>query len=158
MEEPYSRIKDLPLLNNIIQENHNNIMNAHKKPILNKINNIVDTLNTEMEKLPNEFTQEILSIFERIKEKLDKANYCTELDAHQVRLENEKTATIRKIDEKRKEIQGGKDTKKTVYVQISEISNWNTEIKTPEDLAKYIEHLKNVLRKILDQDQNIKII
>ncbi len=164
MEEPYKKIKELPLLAGKIEERHKIVLNSYRTKVNKKIEHILSDIKNEFEKhkdiISADFQRSILSYYERILKDIDKLDDCTKLEALTVQIDNEKHTSLQQIEAevKKKKEEKGIQTQKTRYVKLNEVSDWTSPVKTEEDLNSYLKHLKDKLKKIIDNNEVIKFI
>ena len=164
MEDPYKKIKELPLLAGKIEERHKIVLNTYRTKVNKKIQDIISDMKSECEKhkdiLPAEFSRSILSYYERVSKDIDKLDNCTKLEALTVQLDNNRQISLQQIEAElaKKTEETGIKTTKTRYVKLNDLSDWNFPVKTEEDLNNYLKYLKDKLKKIIDNNEIIKFI
>ncbi|MEQ8167975.1 MAG: BREX system P-loop protein BrxC [Candidatus Eremiobacterota bacterium] len=162
MEEPYMRIKDLPVLSDKIKKAHDIILREMKCHVLEKIDAISVIINEELNRykdiLTPAFTGNILSYYRNMEKEINKINDCTRIVALTVQLEQQKYLSFQQIDEEIKKIHGHTWKKDIEYVDMRKIVLWNHVIENKHDLNLYLNHLRGNLEKILNEDKKIRFV
>ncbi|TDQ04055.1 hypothetical protein C7957_102150 [Halanaerobium saccharolyticum] len=184
-ENPYDKIKSIPDLrkkfNNIFV---NDILDKRSKPVKETIEVDKEKVESEFENSEYDFElyfkNRLLSRFDELLKKLDESNNINEIIAMPQESEVIKKRCFKEIDEKIKEFNKEKEVSKTGGIaegsgdgkvepeekQEKEIKNVtmndlfkNTKaIENEEDIEKFLNEIRIELKKILDEDKNIKVI
>ncbi len=162
MEEPYMRIKELPVLSDKIKKAHDVILREMRCHLLEKIDAISVIINEELNRykdiLTPVFTGNILSYYRNMEKEVNKINDCTRIVALTVQLDRQKSLSFQQIDEEIKKIHGDTWKKDIEYVDMRKIVSWNHVIENKNDLDLYLSHLKENLEKILSDDKKIRFV
>ncbi len=162
MEEPYEKIKDLPVLSDKIKKAHDIILREMRCNLLEKIDAISVIINEELNRykdiLAPVFTGNILSYYRNMEKEINKINDCTKIVALTVQLEQQKSLSFQQIDEEIKKIHGNTWKKDIEYVDMRKIVLWNHVIENKNDLNLYLNHLRGNLEKILSDDKKIRFV
>lgn len=162
MEEPYMKIKELPVLSDKIKKAHDIILREMRCHVLEKIDAISVIINEELNRykdiLTPGFTGNILSYYRNMEKEINKINDCTKIVALTVQLEHQKSLSFQQIDEEVKRIHGNTWKKDIEYVDMRKIVLWHQVIENKNDLNLYLNHLRGNLEKILSEDKKIRFV
>ncbi|MEQ8192266.1 MAG: hypothetical protein ABRQ39_30150, partial [Candidatus Eremiobacterota bacterium] len=162
MEEPYMKIKELPVLSDKIKKAHDIILREMRCHVLEKIDAISVIINEELNRykdiLTPVFTGNILSYYKNMEKEINKINDCTKIVALTVQLEHQKSLSFQQIDEEVKRIHGNTWKKDIEYVDMRKIVLWHQVIENKNDLNLYLNHLRGNLEKILSEDKKIRFV
>lgn len=162
MKEPYSKIKELPLLAGAIKESHEKTLEDYKKRINEKIDGVTESLEGEFEKykdiLKPEFKESVLSYYGRLLRDIEGLRDCTKLEALMSQIDKHKKTSLQQIEEEVKKHKPDRPPKKIRYIKDNDLSHWNSSIESEVDLDKYMGNLRDKMKKILEKDEIIKFI
>jgi hypothetical protein len=162
MEEPYMRIKELPVLSDKIKKAHDIILREMRCHLVEKIDAISVIIGEELNRYKDILTQvfkgNILSYYSSMEKEINKINDCTKIVALTVQLEHSKSLSFQQIDEELKKIHGETWKKDIEYVDMRKIVLWNHVIENKKELDLYLNHLRGNLEKILSEDKKIRFI
>lgn len=183
-EEPYSQIHRIPSLRNDFNNVFVNLLEEKSKPVKENIKNDKQKVTEELADcaINNISKNTLLGRFDRILERLDKSNSINEIIAmpqesdvikincfkeiekERIRLEEKKKEADKVHDKPGEElkpdpkIEAKAKIKEVETISVTNLFTRTKTIENEEDIDLLLNEIKQSLKKILDQDKDIKLI
>lgn len=155
LTEPYEQIKELPQLENKIEESLSESLKNQKQKVKDKLKTAVEEIEKELSKnskFSDDLRKSILVSFNSIEEMIKDSKECTVIEAQLSRIDSLRKDAYKKIEKRVHEIKEPGATyegKQTMYLNNTQLFKHAKIIETEEDLEEYIKELKSKLKELL---------
>ncbi len=155
LTEPYAQIKELPQLENKIEQSLDESLKNQKQKVKEKLKTAVEEIEKELaknSKFSDDFKKSILDSFNNIEVMIKDSKECTVIEAQLSRIDILHEEAYKKIEKKNiivKDPGGTYTGKETIYLSNTQLFKHAKTIETDEDLDEYIKELKSKLKELL---------
>ena len=157
--EPYSKIRDLRILMEDINSEHEKKINDKKAKVEESITQNVENIRNEYSEIDKEILDRKIDQFEKLRNQVKNADSIIKVKGLQSSLNelNKKITSV--LYEKLSNKDGDDKVRESLdTINGSEIASWNKPIRTEQDLDEYIESVREELLNKLKEGKIIKII
>ena len=171
-DEPYSRIKDLPRFESMIETSLGDSLLSLKHELQEKIRSATEDIDSELagyNGFPDEFKRSVMQPFNDIERHVTGSKDCTYVklqigsidelsDSGYEKIESEKHIIREKMNTDDGVDEGsGIDVTPVKVITGTSLFRTTKDIETKEDLDAYLETLRAVMQKHLDDNNKIKV-
>ncbi len=157
--EPYDKIKDLRVLMEDINSEHEGKINDKKAKVEESITQCIENIRSEYREIDKEILDHKIDQINNLKDQVKNADSIIKVKGLQSSLnELDKMITSALYKELSNKDGNDKAGESLDTINGSEIASWNKPIRTERDLDEYIESVREELLNKLKEGKTIKII